>query len=235
MFNLKWKKNWFTLAETIIVCTVFAVMILWVIFAINRAYIFLNDTRLRVMATNFSRGWVEMVYNIRDTNRRQNPGDRDEHWIDTGFTWSAKLSAWIYTIKEWKTSSGDSYLYLTGLWITQDSEIENFYEIDWFFDKDYADYKEKSKLVFTGSYSYNSGWTIATWDLNDFMNWFWATFYRIVRVYGIYCKNSTSTDDTSCSNASDPKELRFCVKVFYDVNGWHHSNELCSIMTNFAK
>ena len=232
MFNLKWKKNWFTLAETIIVCTVFAVMNLWVIFAINRAYIFLNDTRLRVMATNFSRGWVEMVYNIRDTNRRQNPGDRDVHRMDTGFSWSVKLSKWIYTIKDWKTSSGDSYLYLTGLEVNDD-----FYEIDWFFDETNSDAREKSKIIFTGSYSYNSGWTIATWDLNELMDWFWATFYRIVRVYGVFCKTNESNpnDTTSCSDDSDPKELRFCVKVFYDVNWWHHSNELCSIMTNFME
>ena len=231
MFNLKWKKNWFTLAETIIVCTVFAVMILWVIFAINRAYIFLNDTRLRVMATNFSRGWVEMVYNIRDTNRRQNPGDRDVHRMDTGFSWSVELSKWIYTIKDWKTSSGDSYLYLTGLEVNDD-----FYEIDWFFDETNSNVREKSKIIFTGSYSYNSGWTIATWDLNELMDWFWATFYRIVRVYGVFCKtNESNPNDTSCSDDSDPKELRFCVKVFYDVNWWHHSNELCSIMTNFME
>jgi hypothetical protein len=235
MFNLKWKKNWFTLAETVIVCTVFAIMILWVIFAINRAYIFLNDTRLRVMATNFARGWVEMMYNIRDTNRRVHPWDKDANWMNAGWTWLDKLSQRIYTIKDWKTSSGDAYIYLTGLEIAE-SNIDNFYEIEWFFNEDNSDAREKSKIIFTGSYSYNSGWTIATWDLNELMEWFWATFYRVVRVYGVYCKNTTSTNDTSClTDHSAPKELRFCVKVFYDVNGWHHATELCSIMTNFLE
>lgn len=235
MFNLKWKKNWFTLAETVIVCTVFAVMILWVIFAINRAYVFLNDTRLRVMATNFARGWVEMVYNIRDTNWREHPWDRDAHRLNTSRTWATTLSEWIYIIKEWKTSSGDSYIYLTGVSL-DNGKIDDFYDIEWFFNSNNNAYKEKSKLTFTWTYSYNSGWMIATWELNELMDWFWATFYRIVRVYGIYRKNiedpSTSADST---DSTQPKELRFCVKVFYDANGWHHATELCSIMTNFME
>jgi hypothetical protein len=54
-------------------------------------------------------------------------------------------------------------------------------------------------------------------------------------VYGVFCKNSSNSDDTTnCSNDSDPKEMRFCVKVFYRWN-WEHSSELCSIMTNFME
>ena len=235
MFNLKWKKNWFTLAETVIVCTVFAIMILWVIIAINRAYTFLNDTRLRVMATNFAREGVEMMYNFRDTNRRKNPWDKDSHRID--IEGGAKLSSWIYIINEGESASG---IYLTGLAVPN---INDFYDIEWFFGAANSGYREQSKITFTGSYKYLSGWVDIInrennvkddWDLKDFMDWFWATFYRVVRVYGVFCKNSNNPNDTS-PNESDPKELRFCVKVFYDVNGWHHASELCSIMTNFLK
>jgi hypothetical protein len=63
-------------------------------------------------------------------------------------------------------------------------------------------------------------------------------FYRIVRVYGIYCKSVDNKSNQEANNAfckedSDPKELRFCVKVFYRNLSVPHSTELCSIMTNF--
>ena len=47
--------------------------------------------------------------------------------------------------------------------------------------------------------------------------------------------NDATINNTACSSDSDPKEMRFCVKVFYEFNGGHHSSELCSIMTNFMK
>ena len=66
-----------------------------------------------------------------------------------------------------------------------------------------------------------------------------ATFYRIIRIVGLYDKSGTNADAkiegcnllNSCDN-SNPKELRFCVKV-YAVGTQVVSAELCSIMTNF--
>ena len=70
MIWFKSKKRGFTLAEVLIVCSIFAVMVIWIIFAINRAFLFMNNTRISVRASNFAREWVEMVYNIRDSNWR---------------------------------------------------------------------------------------------------------------------------------------------------------------------
>ena len=230
MINFKAKKNWFTLAETIIVCSLFAVMVIGIIFGINRAFVFLNNTRLQVMATNFAREWVEMFYNIRDTNWRKYPWDRDVHWMD----WTNNIP-WIYILKEGTTwSSHDSYIYTE--YITNDT---GFYEMEGFFDDDNIvnkDNKEKSRLVLTWSYSYNSGWVITTWDLNELMNWFWTNFYRILYVYGVYKKDDSNPSvSTTNYTTSEPKELRFCVKVFYEWSTWKHAKELCSIMTNFMK
>ena len=85
---------------------------------------------------------------------------------------------------------------------------------------------------------------MATGSLEELLKWNWTEFYRILRVYWIYCKNSQNTDDQSCLDTSTnlrdtiikaPKEMRFCVKVFYDGIEWKHSTELCSIMTNFME
>lgn len=232
MLKLKRKKNAFTLVETLIVASLFAVMVLWIIFWINRAFAFMNNTRVLVRATNFARQWVEMVYNIRDTNRRKNSWERDKYWMHTG-TWDAdnKLTAWMYTIEEW-TEWEDTYIYAKKLnWISE----EDFYEIDWFFNAENSEAREESRIQFLWTYEYYSGGTIATWNMEDLLLWSGIEFYRVLRVYWVYCKNSDEPNQTGCTNDSDPKELRFCVKVFYTYNGWHHASELCSIMTNFME
>ena len=233
MYRLKTKKNAFTLAETIIVCTIFAIMVVWIILWINRAFLFMNNTRVLVRATNFAREWVEMVYNIRDTNWRKYSGEKDKHRLDA-WTGTSLLTWWIYIIKEWITwASNDSYVYAEYLtWNT------DFYDkMDVFFDND-SD-RNRSKIEFTWSYSYYSGGTIATWNLENLLGWSGIEFYRILRIYGVYKKNvdepnTEAINDSDLIN-SDPKEMRFCVKVFYEFNGWHHASELCSIMTNFMK
>jgi len=66
-----------------------------------------------------------------------------------------------------------------------------------------------------------------------------AIFYRVVRVIGLYDKTvGKSANDaidcriiSDCNNAN-PKELRFCVKV-YAVGTHVVFSELCSMMTNF--
>ena len=232
------KKSWFTLAETLIVCSMFAFVVIWIIFAINKAFAFLDNTRLLVRATNFAREWVEMVYNIRDTNRKKYSWDKDSHRTENWTWWT--ISEWLYAIKEWKYANGDSYFYTQKL---NDVSGVNPYEIEWFFNIAYENERKKTEIVFTGTYSYFSWWTLNTWwNISELLQVDWLTFYRVLKVYGIYCKGGQSApspnqlvDASHCSNKSDPKEMRFCVKIFYDVNGWKHATELCSLMTNFEE
>ena len=258
LFNLKnIKRRWFTLVEVLLVCSVFAIMVVWIILAVNRSYVFMNNVRLQVRATNFTREWVEMVFNIRDTNWRRNSWEKDKYRISNGYTWmivnSDKykvlngwvLTEWIYVLKEKTTGSWDTYFYASWLIIWDSNpnrtKIDHFYN-DWFWDVDepYSKYREAAKLTFSWTYYYpeaDSNWVInmETGSIQDLL-WSEADFYRILRVYGVYCKNNTSPTNTSgCPKDSDPKELRFCVKVFYR-NLWDpHSTELCSIMTNFEE
>lgn len=238
MLKLKRKKNAFTLVETLIVASLFAVMVLWIIFWINRAFAFMNNTRVLVRATNFARQWVEMVYNIRDTNRRKNSWERDKYWIHTG-TWDAdnKLTSWIYTIEEW-TEWEDTYIYAKKLnWVS-----EEFYEIDWFFNPENSAARENSRIKFPWTYEYYSGGTIATWNMEDLLWWSGIEFYRVLRVFWVYSKEDNTDPNKTIGGPEQntdkswkPEELRFCVKVFYTYNGWRHASELCSIMTNFME
>ena len=244
MFLVKQKKNWFTLAEVIVVCSLFAVMVVWIIFAINRAFICMDNTRLATRASNLARWWVEMVYNLRDSNRRIQSWEKDKYWLNVWKRDGGKLAnadnmlkAWYYIIKEWTTSNWDYYAYAEPL-----SVDDKFYEIEWFFSDDYSSQRADAELKFEWTYSYFTWGDIATWDLDKLLYFNDSRFYRVLRVYGIYKKNSTdpsveipSTSTNSTFQNSDPKELRFCVKVFYKNNQWQHASELCSIMTNFME
>ena len=245
----KVKKKWFTLIEVIFVCVVFAMLVAWIILAINRTYIFMNNTKVEIRATNLTREWMEMMFNIRDTNRRKCSWEKDKFWLYLGSgsddEWICDpgdmiFEKWIYAIKEWVNGGWDRFVYAENLNI-DDDDIEKFYSInnDWFFSWVYDTQRSEAKVIFTWTYKYWS-WSVESgneviWEMADIL-WDGIEFYRVARIYGIYCKNSDYTDETgSCPLDSDPKEMRFCVKTFYKLGAWTHSSELCSIMTNFME
>jgi hypothetical protein len=116
--------------------------------------------------------------------------------------------------------------------LTGGKTIDDLYD---HFDT-YTGNQEMWKMPFIGGFY--SGSTLLT-GLQDLME-FDAKFYRIIRVYGVYDKKSGNqnanlgcTKVSDCNNA-DPKELRFCVKVWYLFTFWG-STELCGVMTNFRE
>ena len=246
------KKNWFTLVEVLLVCSIFAIMVVGIILAVSRSYTFMNNTKLQIQATNLAREWVEMMFNIRDTNWRKCSWKKDKFWLYLG-TGSSNESIcdissanpeifkeWIYSINEWKNWSWDTYLY--GLRITTNT---GFYSDEWFWaeTEQNSSNRNKTKVLFTGTYYYASWLQVKSWNIKDLLEG--VEFYRVVRIYGIYNKNVNDSSATTDiwdlidkeidSKVSDPKELRFCVKVFYRNNWDPHSSELCSIMTNFEE
>lgn len=238
------KKNWFTLIELLLVCSAFAILVSGVIIAINRAYSFMNDTKLRIKATNFAREWLEMMFNIRDTNWRKHSWSRDAYWLNV-WTWSSNFMEWLYALKEWVTGSGDKYFYADRISdFTFTEEYDKFYNDDDSFRRHIWDwgltYGGLTRLQFEWDYNYMEYvdgerepqvWRIQELLFNE------TEFYRMVRVFGVYCKEEDSPNATStaCPKESSPKEMRFCVKVFYTNGSARSSSELCSIMTNFME
>lgn len=216
----KHNKYWFTLAEMLLVCSVFAIMIAGIILWINRAYVFMNNSKLQTLSTNLTREWVEMMFNIRDTNWRKSSWNKDTNRLSLG-TWNEMFEKWIYALKEWKWQSWDSHVYAE---LLTDKKLDTIYSSEWFWNSNIITW---SKITFSGEYKYLSGTNVITWSVSSLLlNE--SEFYRIVRVFDV--KNKISSCSESC-----PKEMLFCVKVFYRNNGNPHSTELCSIMTNFAK
>ena len=248
MRALKLRKNWFTLVEVILVTSVFAIVVVWIILAINRSFIFIDNTRLSVRAANFAREWMEMMYNLRDTNWRKHSWNRDKYWLSV-WEWNSKFEKWIYILKEGKidpdcseSKSCGKYIYAQKLNNTTAPQCndDKFYS-DSFWDSDCDSFRNKAKLSFTWEYSYyeleEGEEVLNTWSIQDVLIWEWLEFYRIVRVFGIY-KKDVENEITEVSNVQledwTPAEMRFCVKVFYRSTG-KHSTELCGIMTNFME
>lgn len=62
------KKSGFTLIEVIIAITVFAIGVLAILRLVGQNLITLDTTQLRTSATFFAKEWIELVYNMRDSN-----------------------------------------------------------------------------------------------------------------------------------------------------------------------
>ncbi len=242
------KKNWFTLVETLFVCSIFAIMVVWIILAINRSFVFMNNTRLQVRATNFAREWVEMMFNIRDTNWRKYSWKKDEVRncrVMSSSSCDSYISSGLYYLRE-NLSEQDRSIELNTITLSSISDVEEFYSDEWFWKTEYDDNRELAKIAFTWTYSFLSWsfnddwvwvWTPETWNVEELLS-SEADFYRLVRVYGVYKKNTNNISESITTDAgmkdNNPKELRFCVKVFYRTTA-PHASELCSIMTNFEE
>jgi hypothetical protein len=212
----------------------------------------MTNTKVEIKATNLTREWMEMMFNIRDTNRRKCSWEKDKFWLYLGSGSDSEASCdpddnifnkWIYAIKEWINAEWDRFVYADYLWFTDDEDIEKFYSIDddWFFSWAYDSERENARVIFTWTYKYWS-WSAETGsevigEIADIL-WDGVEFYRVARVYGIYKKDTDNPDspaDLDSHSYSEPKEMRFCVKTFYRLGAWTHSTELCSIMTNFME
>lgn len=64
-------KSWFTFIEVIIAITVFAIGVLAVLRLITQNLVTLDNTEARTTATFLAKEWIELVYNMRDSNNQK--------------------------------------------------------------------------------------------------------------------------------------------------------------------
>lgn len=232
----KHKKYWFTLAEMLMVCSVFAIMIAGLIVWINRAYVFMNNTKLQTIATNLAREWMEMMYNMRDSCFRRNSWNADKCLKRVNSQiWAGGGNYTLFRLDEYVRISWDWDLKGYQIWR---SDLGWCYENEKEFWGDRCKHiRNRAVLSFTGEYKYLSWMEMVTWDLATLL-WNEVEFYRLRKTYMTHNKNSNNAIDmcnSTCQENWTPAEMRFCVKVFYRNNGDPHSTELCSIMTNFME
>jgi hypothetical protein len=207
----------------VLALSLFAFVIVGILLALTRANAYVQTSKLQVMSMNLAREGVEMLYNIRDTNRKKYSGRKDDCRLkkDPFSTDDCKdnsIKSGIFTIKQ-RVHNGQQYPALESVSTSCAAPYVTFNEC---VDTE----KAKFLIAFTGSVFLSGNWV----PLSGLMQTE-AKFYRVVKVLGIYNKLGTNADDTSVT-ANSPQELRFCVKVFY-MGVEYGFSELCSVMTNF--
>ncbi|MDR2415216.1 MAG: hypothetical protein LBD75_00975 [Candidatus Peribacteria bacterium] len=62
--------------------SLFTFVIIGILMAVTRADKYVQISKLQVMAMNLAREGVEMIYTIRDTNRKKWSGERDKYRLE---------------------------------------------------------------------------------------------------------------------------------------------------------
>lgn len=214
-----WKRG-FTLLELVTALTIFSFVTAGVLMAIYKIYGLVLFSKSEILAINYAKSWMEWVMNVRDTNRRKYSSTRDDNWLrsDPFRATSPLINSWLYVLAETgiDITVSQKYLLLSGTSFGSDewnTVYNNFKSIS-------AD--KKDIFILTGDQGLSFPGT---------------TFYRIIRVFGIFDKRGANAN-TYCPAAGcwagHPQELRYCVKVIW-INRTPGETELCGILTNFKK
>lgn len=253
MTHLSHKKKWFTMIEVLIVIILVSTTFMWIISATISTTNYLTATRQKVTALNLAKEWIEIMYNIRNTNWKRRYNQKDENWLkkDPFDTTSEEKDTWIHEwrwiIKAQTWESNNKYFSLenveeTGNLLKVETEMQRDISIlrnkiinENFLNDDY-------KLHLLNGKRYNNK------DLDNF-TWeniaVWS-YYRYIAVDWLYLKGWTTNEKKlTCKKANDisewitcwdksAKELRFCSIVIYtSPKFW--AVQICSIMTNFEE
>lgn len=222
-------KKWFTLIEIIVVTIMISVWFITIYNVLSSWYSTLNRVRQEVIAINIAREWMEMVYNLRNSNRIRWSWKKDECWlkidplVDEDGDW-CENDDWLGVhnyIPEYNTITDQKYVVMIDKW-TDDMNLKDNYMHSW--DRDFLMCKNWDD------------WFNCNWDYthNYIKEW---RFFRIIEWKWLYNKENWSS--LSCNNWSDlscwddrAKEYRFCSRVEYLWSQiWHV--EFCGVLTNF--
>ncbi len=232
-------KKWFTLIEVMIVIVILSVWILWAYTVVDHSINFINATKVKVLAINYAREWIEGVLNIRDTNWRRwsGAGLRDACWLkinplDDGWD-GCENDAWFgsgsYLLVE-KSAANQNYFTLKKT--TSALNVK---------DDDMIDDSDKTYLLCTDS----STWyikncpngTSASAKITKTQGLFfreiqWGYLIKKIDASPLTCLNWEDNSGT-CGN-SDFKEKNFCSIVEYKwFARWRI--KLCSAITNWKE
>ena len=248
--KIRWKK-WFTMIEVLVVImlvsTTFMGIITWVISTTN----YLTSIKQRVTALNLAKEWVEIMYNIRNTNWRRwwnqkdatrlkkNPlieehegNIREDEWIHewrriikAATTWENKYFSLIKIGSTWSMAN-ENELQRNPLKLKNEIYWESL--LNWEY-----------KMHFLSGQRYNNQ-DLDNFDGEEKVMW---DYRRYIAIDGLYRKSNNKK--ITCTKANDTnewitcwddsaKELRFCSVVIYSrPKFW--TVAICSIMTNFEE
>ncbi len=249
--------KWFTMIELLFVIMLVSTSFIGIISSVISTTNYLTAMRQKVTALNLAKEWVEVMYNIRDTNWRRRDSKKDLTWLKNDpltignndawdpDDWIPKdewvyPGRWIIKVQTW--TENNKYFSLENVDNTENllaeetemqrdiSKLRDRIMNEWFLN-------EKFKLHFLNGRRYNHH------DLNSF-TWEDIAVWEYRRYIAIDWLYKKETDEKiNCTKAWDlggecwnnlAKELRFCSIVIYTKPKFW-AVQICSILTNFEK
>ncbi len=204
--------------EILIVTIIVWVWLLSIFFAVNQAKISTHSISQNIIANQLAKEWIEIIYQIRNTNLLKNPSSWNVCRLNINTNESCnwnndRFSTWNYIILSWNTFTWThNELTLSG-WINT---------WDMYFALCLTWWK---RIACPGDENHTKCWKI----------------FRTIKWIWLYDKdpNTTWWNLLSCTKWNDStcwdniaKEYRFCSTVFYV---WEKTwkSEICTMMTNF--
>jgi len=203
--------------EILIITIIVSIWLLSIIFAVNKAKTITNSITQNIIANQLAKEWVEMIYQIRNTNILQNP---------------TKENICRLNLDPYLKCDGNQKWMTTWSYIITNTHILNW--IDRNLDLSLWITWNELFTICLSWWKRNS----CPWEDNQTKHW---KFFRTIEWKWLFNKNNLITwgielncinwDTTEC-NDNTAKEYRFCSRVEYIwTNIW--KTEICSIITNF--
>ncbi len=213
-------KKAFTMVEILMITMVVWIWLLSIVIAISKAKTITHQTKQSVIATQLAQEWIEMVYQIRNTNLLKHGNYKNYCRLDVNPNESCSNSTFPDRMTE------NSYI-LSWQILSWTSQTLNIW-----------DWTDTWDLTF---------WLCLTWWQRIACHWsdnqtqYWK-YFRTIEWKWLFLKNSSNTwwDLINCSdwnsltscNERAAKEFRFCSRVEYIwTKTWNV--EICGVLTNF--
>lgn len=218
------KLRWFTIVEILIAISIVAIWFAWIFVLMQNSNRLTNQTQAKITTINLAREGIEMIHNIRDTNRQRRPAHKDacRLKVDPLYDdWDCKnderIQPWRYTIQ--KQNDGEQYFSLQKV------------NIEWLQPENALQYRSQIQLCLTQQWRVSCNDTTQT-----------TVVLRAIEILWLYDKTANNPNNQiDCINGDNiicnndlPKELRFCVHAHY-ISDIHSDTKLCSIITNFEE
>lgn len=163
------KKLWFTFIEVIIAITVFAIGVLAVLRLITQNLVTLDATQLRTNATFLAKEWIELVYNMRDSNIAK--------WLPwncilkENFATGNRNEIDPETVCEWNFSS----------WSEDNKILQISFDPEWYTYTHMLDAGKDFNELWTGNRLYYISWAVGWhqifWYSSQAVEWQEPTFF----------------------------------------------------------
>ena len=233
----------FTMLEILMITLIIGIGLLSIVVAISKAKVITNNTKQHIIATQLAREWVEMVYQIRNTNLLKFPDYEDYCWLYT--EWDNLCPSII-------TPTTDRNVWQINPRMTDwiNYVLNASKHINWTLETlNISDWISTWEKIFNICLSW--GQRISCPWLDNQTKY--GKYYRTISINWLYRKNSTITwwvlthclfnwqvasfldwTSTTCAIPTPPWPLehRFCSRVEYIwTKTW--SVEICWVLTNF--